>query len=797
MLKTPKINAMGLWSLLCLLFIVSWASTTQAQWSNNPVADSGGIYESVAVMDDDGAKFLVWSDNSGNSSQIMAQKLDSHGRKLWGPDGVGVHPTSSNFNQVEPTAASDGNGGLVVCWTDERVSSHNVSLYSMRLNELGQEMWPAGLRGNLVCNALGDHSNSSMVPDNQGGFYVVFEDDRNGNPGVYSQYINGNGDRLWDGLGVKIRETDSECTSIGITTLPSGGAAFVWREARELAPFFVWVQAVNDDGDVLWADGGVRALGNSRDHFLPRIANCGQGSLMVASYSKAGNDHFAEVTRLDESNGTTLWGNYMMHDYLFVSSIRSFEMTPASDGGAYLVFGINAAIGSDYTQIRRAAPDPRWLGTAFFQTNHIDKIVCKEINPGILAVAFSDPSIEAVSCWGYDFTDPESPSDIWFEEEFGTPEYGEQLSIAAVHGRGLLLSWVFENDMYATFIDQLGHQNHGFPQINTLTDIPNDQGGWLTLNWEASTLESTFSHPISQYSMWLRNAGFDPAKAQAVSPSEVEKMASESGTTIGLAVKMLSQGWSYIASVPAYQQETYSALVPSPANQSEAGTPKTQYMVIAHDLTPGHFYKSEYALGISVDNLAPGAPGHLNGDYSNGNVDLQWNAVADQANDLAEYHVHSSSVPDFIPSPSNYLGMTYTTGYTDVGVTNTQYYAVTAKDVHGNEGAPSSEIEVTPGTSSTNLTPNVFKISGAHPNPFNPNTAFNFSLPATSWVDVDILDLRGNRVNSLMSETLSTGFHEMRWNGRDESGRLVTSGVYFAQVRSLFGTQTVKMTLAK
>jgi hypothetical protein len=68
------------------------------------------------------------------------------------------------------------------------------------------------------------------------------------------------------------------------------------------------------------------------------------------------------------------------------------------------------------------------------------------------------------------------------------------------------------------------------------------------------------------------------------------------------------------------------------------------------------------------------------------------------------------------------------------------------------------------------------------PNPFNPATEIHFALPAESRAELRIHDLGGRRVRSIDAGLLSAGPHSLRWDGRDQRGRSVTSGVYVARL---------------
>ena len=64
------------------------------------------------------------------------------------------------------------------------------------------------------------------------------------------------------------------------------------------------------------------------------------------------------------------------------------------------------------------------------------------------------------------------------------------------------------------------------------------------------------------------------------------------------------------------------------------------------------------------------------------------------------------------------------------------------------------------------------------PNPFNPITFIRFDLPEDQNVRIDIYNIRGDHILTLTQAHLPRGSHQLVWNGRDKSGRSVSSGVY-------------------
>ena len=85
----------------------------------------------------------------------------------------------------------------------------------------------------------------------------------------------------------------------------------------------------------------------------------------------------------------------------------------------------------------------------------------------------------------------------------------------------------------------------------------------------------------------------------------------------------------------------------------------------------------------------------------------------------------------------------------------------------------------------------------AWPNPFNPTTAIHFSLPAAGWTEVAVYDLRGSRVRTVLAGQRSAGEHSVTWDGRDDGGRRLPSGVYLVRATGPASTAFTKVSLAK
>ena len=87
---------------------------------------------------------------------------------------------------------------------------------------------------------------------------------------------------------------------------------------------------------------------------------------------------------------------------------------------------------------------------------------------------------------------------------------------------------------------------------------------------------------------------------------------------------------------------------------------------------------------------------------------------------------------------------------------------------------------------------------GNYPNPFTPGTVIAFDLPAPAQVNLGVYDLGGRLLRSLVSgRPLNSGHHEATWNGRDEAGMLMATGVYIYRLQTGAHTESRRMVLLK
>ena len=95
------------------------------------------------------------------------------------------------------------------------------------------------------------------------------------------------------------------------------------------------------------------------------------------------------------------------------------------------------------------------------------------------------------------------------------------------------------------------------------------------------------------------------------------------------------------------------------------------------------------------------------------------------------------------------------------------------------------------------LIPGVFALHQNYPNPFNPITEIRFDIPEATHIDISIFNLMGQKVKTLKNEKITPGYHIVRWEGTNDNGMQVSTGMYFYTLQTEMQSAMRKMLLLK
>jgi len=323
------------------------------------------------------------------------------------------------------------------------------------------------------------------------------------------------------------------------------------------------------------------------------------------------------------------------------------------------------------------------------------------------------------------------------------------------------------------------------PVIESVLDVGNDQGRQVRIVWSRSLYDAPGDGiDITGYAVYRRQDAF------LVSDATDEQKASNPPARASLL-----GGWDYIVTVPARGDFLYQCVAPTLCDSTKGGICWSVFFVSAMTPDPLVFFDSAPDSGYSVDNIKPRCPEHFSVAYDiGGGNDLSWTPAEDP--DFAYCQIYRGTSADFTVGLESLLHVTADEQWTDTSGGLEHHYKITAVDDAGNESDPTSPTTIT-GADRPPI-PERYALYQNRPNPFNPTTLIRYDVPATGgYVRLDIYDVAGRLVRTLVNDLQTAGEKRATWDGRDNRGGNVASGVYFYRMKTAAYTKTLKMVLLR
>jgi len=199
-------------------------------------------------------------------------------------------------------------------------------------------------------------------------------------------------------------------------------------------------------------------------------------------------------------------------------------------------------------------------------------------------------------------------------------------------------------------------------------------------------------------------------------------------------------------------------------------------------------YGGPYGASYSYMDLSPKTPDSLSARISGDSLIITWRQNAEA--DFYRYMVNRETVSGFTPWAGNIVSEPETSLFVDLNWDrqHNYYYRVAAYDNQLNLSPYSEELAVVNvGVFDEQLlTPRISYIEKNYPNPFNEQTIINYHLADLGYqpaeVQLIICDIGGRLVKTLVNQRQYPGDYRISWDGRDEGGESVSSGIYFARL---------------
>ncbi|MDA3862175.1 MAG: T9SS type A sorting domain-containing protein [Melioribacteraceae bacterium] len=284
--------------------------------------------------------------------------------------------------------------------------------------------------------------------------------------------------------------------------------------------------------------------------------------------------------------------------------------------------------------------------------------------------------------------------------------------------------------------------------INSIVDVPEDQGGWVYVNFDADIMDATGDIKLYGVYEWME------------------------------------EEWVSLGSVPATQDSVYTFLAHTYKDSTNMGIYWSKFYISAHSTDPLVYFNSQPDSGYSIDNLAPQAPEGLAvisqvNEYS---VELRWNRNSEK--DINYYCVYKEDEK---------IATIIDTTFIDSDVLDGEYvYKITAVDFNGNESGFSESVSAVVGVEDETELPTEFSLSQNYPNPFNPSTVIEFALPTSGNVSLKVFNSLGEEVAELVNTEMVAGYHSVNFDASN-----LSSGIYFYRITADNFIQAKKMLLLR
>jgi len=301
------------------------------------------------ISDGSTGVFMAWAEAATLGNWRVHAQWFSNGAPMWGGAG-GVAVCTTAASQLSPTIAPDGSGGVIVVWQDYR-SGSQFDLYAQRITAAGTLMWASG--GAAVCTRSNNQTQQRLTSDGAGGAIIAWKDERAPllYPDIYAQRVLGaTGAPAWSVNGIPICTAALPQFNPEVVTDDAGGAIIGWQDERidgsstNSYYYDVYAQRVTGAGSVLWATDGVPFAPSTRRYQFPidtplHMVADGEGGAIACWYDDIGSTASAiRASKLD-ADGNRVWGIGAELVAPYISGVTApYDEALRADGAGGAVF---------------------------------------------------------------------------------------------------------------------------------------------------------------------------------------------------------------------------------------------------------------------------------------------------------------------------------------------------------------------------------------------------------------------------------------------------------------------------
>lgn len=721
---------------------ILWPNPTIVYGDQEATVSVSQLNPRIGKTSDNGV-VIIWEDHRLDSQNpdLFAQKLSAAGAKLWDANGIAL--CTSEFAQLGPRMYPDTSGGCYVVWDDLRNGNNpNDDIYAQHLSSTGVALWEAN--GKAICTAPNQQT-GSLVKVSNGNIYINWMDMRNGSVGIYYQVLNTSGAAQLEPNGKLVfwglsGDTPKDHYQI---LKRSSDVAVIWQDTRFANDGYrIYIQFLNPDGTVDLEVNGRPVTGSVGGKQLYPHAVVTPDDYIGIVWEDARGDNPKIYAQLIDPNGNLLWGEDGM-EVTELSPLRQGEAKISYvDGSFYLGWSNSVLVGSIYYYHiygQRIQNGQKMWG------------------PNGQVISVLPPNNQNNECTMYSLLDNYY---VWHRVDPMAGSYTVWVKRVDPSGAAMP-GWANEGMKAST------HDNWDTSQYHPLAQ-KTPQG--IFVMWKDGRedfVKNYWGQHISADGTRLWN----PLGVNLADNGREQEQPAVTASNSGISFTWCES----IEGVHDIMAQKYSF-------SGDALWSPTGYFVVQKDSLQSHSTITSFASGNTV---------------------IAWEDFYGDESDL--FYKYASSDGVFSGDIyGNILCDAKKPQYQPVSVTlNDQAYMLWA------DGRSSGKTEIlglyaqkmsSSVAISDNNTPSLSEIAlnQNHPNPFNPSTTISFSLRQSApTLELKIYNLKGQMVKNLFTGRMDKGSHSMVWDGKDEAGNIVSSGVYFYRLSDGKATQQRKMVLMK
>lgn len=198
-------------------------------WTPNGIDICNAIYSQQnlqIISNGSGGAIITWEDERYGDNDIYAQNINIDGNIKWKNNGLCICNESNE--QDVPQICSDGAGGVFITWSDKRYGYSDI--YAQKVNSKGNIQWQDN--GRVICSEEYKQQQVDICSDGKGGAVITWMDNRTLNCDIYAQWIDRDGLAKMDLNGRAICTVDGYQFQPIIINLGSGGVLICWEDLR-------------------------------------------------------------------------------------------------------------------------------------------------------------------------------------------------------------------------------------------------------------------------------------------------------------------------------------------------------------------------------------------------------------------------------------------------------------------------------------------------------------------------------------------------------------------------------------